>query len=152
MTNEGYTGPVVQVSLNPPHGRPAVIEFPLLGYWHLYRIMSQMNPADVEEVAVFGYLIGTDGKGTERHRVRELMRALRPPRLESLEDALLDFTYEVLKDKKTNYAAAADLVSKVTQQKVTAEAWRKRIQRWADKAGRDRLELRGRPKTGQPNT
>ncbi len=63
------------------------------------------------------------------------------------EEAVLDITYRALRDGIYNRGDAAIFASQMLGRNLSSEAWRKRVDRWADNKKLDPVEQpRGRPK------
>ena len=63
------------------------------------------------------------------------------------EDLLLAFSYERLRDKQMSRPQAADVASSILGRRVTPDAWRKAVDKWAHAQGLPKVDLvRGRPK------
>ncbi len=68
--------------------------------------------------------------------------------LPDLEDAVIEYCYDRLARRQTNRHRAAEFASRVLGYEINAEAWRKRVDRWAKERGLPKIDLpAGRPKT-----
>ena len=68
------------------------------------------------------------------------------------DDLLLDVSYDALQSGLFTRTDAADFASLMLQERIESEAWRKRVNKYADAQGRKRPELKGgRPKNRNKN-
>ncbi len=66
-------------------------------------------------------------------------------------DRLLEETYKLLSERKINRNTAATIAQDVLQEKISADAWRKAVDKWALDNGKPKLDLpHGRPIKQKP--
>ncbi len=99
------------------------------------------------EIMETGLLLAghTPTKDDER-RLRSAVIALEMATYQwrTLTDFLVEYSYIMLKNRKLNYATAADYASMMLGRKIKPDAWRMRVTKWADLAGLPKIEQRKR--------
>ncbi len=136
-----------------------VITMPFVAAWSIYHTD---NYEAVFEIMLLGAQtankqLNTDG--TMREKIEEELLTLAEMLFVNLkqnhptrEDMLCLFSYQLLRAQQTTWTQVAQLASYLLGRTVEAEAWRKRVIKYAKDKGHDKLNLpKGRPKKKPEN-
>jgi hypothetical protein len=146
-------------------------DFPLV--WSLYKVMmggrnEQEGLTHAWRLALFGAGVAiskqheTDGQDIEvevpndtdyrlQFMIFNLWQTLKQ-RYPTQDDILLDVSYDALQSGLFTRTDAGEFASLMLQERIESEAWRKRVNKYADAQGLKRPELKGgRPKTRNKN-
>jgi hypothetical protein len=131
--------------INPRTGQPDIIELQIAVAASLYRTFQNEG---LEAVADLVYLVIAlrEGKVSKEEQdrllvpIRDILEALTTS-FQNNEDMLLSASYSLLHDKRITREEAALMASRGLGKKTTTDAWRKRVDRWAEKEGLPKVEL-----------
>ncbi len=119
--------------------------------WVLYDMMQRYGTDTVYNIAAAFVKSTTHGELTESDaaEIRRLMDRAGELEQEYNGDPLeaaLSLTYSMLYNKQMTREEAASFASKYLRRPTSTEAWRKRVDRWAQEQGKAKIEQpRGRP-------
>lgn len=134
------------------------ITIPAVMFWAFYRTVKAVGFETALLVALLGLTSSKpQGDVLTKLEVDTLTQALLAlddagiNQWRNKEDGALELTYTLLREGSINREQAADFATDILGTPVGTEAWRKRLDKWANETGRTRVDLpRGRPPKRKP--
>ena len=113
-------------------------------FWRVYFILNdkRLTPTQAMDFAKFVVWVASDGQCLTPEQYDRLMMAIAGMQKDKLfpdesfetpEDAMLWYSYQQLQHRKATYKTLADIASRVLDQQISEDTWRKRVTRWAEK-------------------
>jgi hypothetical protein len=158
--------PTLTLSYQREDGKEGKITLNLLAMWVVVEAIRRLRVEGASQFASFVTLINWEISGDTLHtqppeesaelfaatvhnftRIFERFSTFAAPYEDPYKkqsNRILWFTYHLLRNKQIGWDGAALFASSVLGQDITPTAWRLRVGRWAEKQGKDAIELHRR--------
>ncbi len=153
-----YAGGTIQIDATPSGGPIFSIPTKTMGFIRRAGSGGKVDWEAVIAILQFGAslqkgidLDGGDIAPSGRSKFQEILLALLSAARRINRDMLLEETYKLLSERKISRNTAATIAQDVLQENISADAWRKAVDKWALDNGKPKLDLpHGRPTKQKP--
>ncbi len=142
-------------------GQGIHLTIPVDTFFRVYRIINDtgIKPLDAFHLAELGAWVANEGQISkeQENRIIHVIKGMQNIELfpnehwESTEDALLSFSYRMIRARMATYAQMAELAASSLDRTISTDTWKHRVIRWAKRHNLPKIELRKRrAKENQP--